>query len=294
MEWSVEFDRAVRVGDPRAVIEFVRTTVSEYGLQRIMEETTALPDAEQWALNECLWEGIAKQVGSGDDLYALGELLQNSPAYKGEAAIALRAAREKGCAAATAALADILLWLGHKDEGRELAREAIVRRLPNWQDAAAALAYDEVDANLTNESTIAALEDVLSVIDRDSSDDNRKAAEDYAVVLAKGLRSLGKIVDARTVLEREIGLGNVYAPIVLGNLLAEEFDDDDGAKLAYERGLQMGDGFSAYNLSTLYASQGDEVAARHYLMVAASMGDEWAIRRIDENEGSDPDDSTSK
>ena len=95
----------------------------------------------------------------------------------------------------------------------------------------------------------------------------------YGVTLSKLLVEQGRYDEARELLERLVEGGEYGAAIRLGNLLDAQFGDTSAAEHAYLKGVESGDGFSAFNLAILRHGKGDFEAAEYYRTIARAMGD---------------------
>jgi tetratricopeptide (TPR) repeat protein len=85
------------------------------------------------------------------------------------------------------------------------------------------------------------------------------------------LRSTGRSVEARWVLERGAKLGEAVCWLPLGNLYADELGDVESAEEAYRAGIEAGDSFCHHNLGVLLADRGDlEGAVEHFREGAAA------------------------
>ena len=99
------------------------------------------------------------------------------------------------------------------------------------------------------------------------------ASLNYGVTLSKLLEMQGRYDEERLLLV-DLVEGGVYgAAIRLGNLLDGRFADVSAAEEAYGKGIDSGDGFSAFNLAILRWRAGDFAGAAHYRKIARSMGD---------------------
>ncbi|GAB3599110.1 hypothetical protein GCM10027408_18220 [Microbacterium tumbae] len=99
----------------------------------------------------------------------------------------------------------------------------------------------------------------------------------FGIEYAHGLIRLHRFEEARALLNRLINAEECGAAIMLANLLRDEFDDESSAEVAYRRGVEEGDAFSAYNLALMLRRQGRDDESSIYLRRARRMGDmsEW-------------------
>ncbi|WP_142206565.1 tetratricopeptide repeat protein [Subtercola boreus] len=79
-----------------------------------------------------------------------------------------------------------------------------------------------------------------------------------------------------------VAAGNLMCMLPLANRLAEQ-GDRDAAEQLYRRAFQLGDAYSAWNLSLLFEREGREEEAASWLWKAAQAGDEDAVRALAED-----------
>lgn len=94
------------------------------------------------------------------------------------------------------------------------------------------------------------------------------------------LRSTGRSVEARWVLERGAKLGEAVCWLPLGNLYADELGDVESAEEAYRAGIQAGDTFCHHNLGVLLADRGDLEGAVEQFHLGAASGDTLAAEAL--------------
>jgi tetratricopeptide (TPR) repeat protein len=99
------------------------------------------------------------------------------------------------------------------------------------------------------------------------------------------LRSTGRSVEARSVLERGAKLGEAVCWLPLGNLYADELHDVESAEEAYRAGIQAGDTFCHHNLGVLLTERGDLEGAIEQFRLGADSGDALAAEALRELEG---------
>jgi Flp pilus assembly protein TadD len=112
-----------------------------------------------------------------------------------------------------------------------------------------------------------------------------RADATFAIDLARALGLQSRLNEAIETLDR---LGPPADPrkwLVLGNLY-EEVEELGRAKRAYQRGITLGDPFSAYNLAGVLVREGDRAGAAKWIKWAAERGDDAAIRRLQSEEWS--------
>jgi Flp pilus assembly protein TadD len=109
-----------------------------------------------------------------------------------------------------------------------------------------------------------------------------QAAEpEFVVDLADALIDLGRTHDAERVLVEASALGNVCAPLSLGNLREKEGRFDE-AEHAFRRGIELGDLNSEFNLAHVLWTTGRTEEATSWLQSAAQQGDHLASRKLTE------------
>lgn len=96
------------------------------------------------------------------------------------------------------------------------------------------------------------------------------------------LRSTGRWIEARWVLERGAKLGESVCWLPLGNLYADEMGDVESAEEAYRAGIQAGDTFCHHNLGVLLADRGDLEGAVEQFRLGAASDDALAAEALRE------------
>jgi tetratricopeptide (TPR) repeat protein len=94
------------------------------------------------------------------------------------------------------------------------------------------------------------------------------------------LRSTGRSVQARRVLERGAKLGEAVCWLPLGNLYADDLGDVESAEEAYRAGIAAGDTFCHHNLGVLLADRGDLEGAVEQFRAGAATGDALAAEAL--------------
>lgn len=95
--------------------------------------------------------------------------------------------------------------------------------------------------------------------------------------LADLLLAVGRVDEAREVLEQGALRGESAAWVPLGNLYRDQLGDAVAARAAYLAGIEAGDLHAHHNLGVLLLTDGaDRQAAIEHLTVAADGGDELA------------------
>jgi len=225
----------------------------------------AEPDALAW------WTTIAHSENStvglfnlGGGLCAVGEL------ELGAAALELAAA--EGDIDALFMLGECELWMGRTEHGREHLRQVVALGGDHMRSAAGVLGFSLFDTDgRTDEEVI----DLMTLAGAEELE--------FPVNLATLFEQVGRRPEALAILEREMSNGNDRAPIVLGNILSEDPNGHAEAEAAYRVGIELGDAYSAFNLSMLLDDQGRNEDSRRWLQYAADHGDEKAQSRLAES-----------
>jgi tetratricopeptide (TPR) repeat protein len=188
----------------------------------------------------------------------------------GDVTGAMRAYREAartGDSNGALALAFLLKERGEPEEADQMARQAL--------DAGNRAAAGVLASWAWNRTLDPTLEPAL-----------RAGAERYPAAradLAELLRSTGRAVEARSVLERGAKLGERELWLPLGNLYGDELRDQAAAEQAYLSGIAAGDSYCHHNLGLLLAERGDVDGAEEQFRLGASAGDQKAaaaLRRL--------------
>lgn len=210
------------------------------------------------------WRKIADSDSIGDSLYNLGAYVWAEENELLGIAI-LRCADESGSDEASAALGEALVWMQQPADAKTPLEKAIEKRTGDWRRAAGFLGsvlLAESDSNIG---------EVIAFF-RIASESGSRHDDRFGVDFGKALIRGCFFEEAKNVLESESDVGNSLAPIALGNLLQDHFGDNHGADLAYRRGLELGDGHSAYNLSLLLKMTGSMAESAQMLRRAAKLG----------------------
>lgn len=180
--------------------------------------------------------------------------------HKLEAVDILRVAIDAGSTPALEVIGDALDWLG-----------AYAQAIPYLQRARAeGIGYQTWIAGLLGHAR-------REMGDRgdDVHDLLREGAServDFGVDFAHSLLERNAFEEARTLLRRLVEQNVPGSHIMLGNLLDDEFDDPEGAAVAYLGGIAGGDSHSAYNLGILHHHRGAPEKSAHYLALARKKG----------------------
>jgi tetratricopeptide (TPR) repeat protein len=94
------------------------------------------------------------------------------------------------------------------------------------------------------------------------------------------LRSTGRSVEARWVLERGAKLGEAVCWLPLGNLYADDLGDVESAEEAYRAGIAAGDTFCHHNLGVLLVDRGDLEGGVEQFRLGAASGDTLAAEAL--------------
>jgi tetratricopeptide (TPR) repeat protein len=100
--------------------------------------------------------------------------------------------------------------------------------------------------------------------------------------LADLLRTTGQLAEARAVLEEGVRRGEVASMLPLGNVYAEDLDQDALAELTYRRAIDAGDMHCHHNLGVLLERRGDAHAAEMHYRLGADAGDALALRSLND------------
>lgn len=230
------------------------------------EATRRWPEAEAEDVEG--WADLVDPDDRESSLYNLAIALWNVGEH--EASVrAFRQSLDSGCEEARIYLAESLVYLDRPLEARPELRQIIAAGGAAGERAAGLLGEDLFATDGRTD------EEVLNLLARGSS-----VGREVAVAYARVLREHGRLDEAVHLLRDESAEGNDLAAIVLGNMLWDDLDDATGAEAAYLRGIELGDAFSAYNLSLLLEGQGRAEESQKWLAYAAGHGDELAKARL--------------
>jgi len=189
-------------------------------------------------------------------------------------------------------LSDVFVETGDLDRAAEVLWIAI-----NAGERRALLDLATVEARRGNEKSAEA---VYQRARREGVPGAQEAWEGHADELrierAIRLRERGAAGEARDMLIPLVERGVFGAAIVLGNVLGDDLGDQAGARDAYQRGIESGDAYSAFNLGLSFCGSGDRIEAERYFSLAREMGDETEPPDLDEcgDGGSTHDAHTSR
>ncbi|MHC9046105.1 hypothetical protein ACYX8G_16090 [Microbacterium saperdae] len=206
-------------------------------------------------------EAIRGEAAEAEAVYVLATEYWSVSEHKLEAVDILRVAIDAGSAPALEVIGDALDWLG-----------AYEQAIPYLQRARAeGIGYQAWIAGLLGHARREL---------RDRGDDVHEllregASEhvEFGVDFAHSLLERDALEEARTLLRRLVEQNVPGSHIMLGNLLDDEFDDPEGAAVAYLGGIAEGDSHSAYNLAILHHHQGNVDESDHFRRIAREMGD---------------------
>lgn len=253
---------AWKVGDRRAFASALLTLANDPEKVRAVARAVALP------FNLLL--DVARYADVGDALESIGVLIFNEGGREREAIPYLLDAAEAGVSDAIGRLGDCLHWMGEFDEAIPWLERAIDQR-----DEMS----DFLSSYLSTPVLVGRLGEALLAVGRDRDRALgllRSAAEtvpESGVLLAHEVLKDGEIEEARRLLVQSLEAGSREAPLLLGNLLSDEFDDTAGAMWAYRVGIERGDAHSAYNLAVDLADEGAVTEALELFATARRMGD---------------------
>jgi tetratricopeptide (TPR) repeat protein len=211
-------------------------------------------------ISEEALDAIEDTEDDGEALYNLAGALWGQSGGELEAIEVFRQSLELGYLDAALALGESLLWMGDHEQAAKFLTLTFDDQLlaTPWRDG---LLGDALRRG-------GAMEEALPYLRRGYASN----AAAFGVPLAETLLALSADDDAHEVLVKLVN-ENVYgAAILLGNLL-EERGDHLGAINAYRRGVDQGDGFSAFNLGLVYHELGDTDSASEAFRRARQMGD---------------------
>jgi tetratricopeptide (TPR) repeat protein len=211
-------------------------------------------------ISEEALQAIQDTEDDGEALYNLAGALWGQSGGELEALEVFRQSLELDYLDAALALGESLLWMGDHEQATTFLKLTLDDQL---LDAARrdGLLGDALHRAGT-------LEEALPYLRRGYVSN----AAAFGLPLAETLLALGADDEAHETLVKLVN-ENVYgAAILLGNLL-EERDDHRGAINAYRRGVEQGDGFSAFNLGLVHHHLGDTESASEAFRRARQMGD---------------------
>lgn len=240
------FATAADLGSPTAAFNLGNTLAK---LGRSVEAVTAYESALAGGETDA-WLNL------GDVLQDVGDLAGAMHAYRRAAAA--------GDSTGSVALAFCLREQGEPLEAMTVARTA-------------------AESGNERARAVVACWDWCSTLDPSLEPELREGAEHFPSAradLGDLLRSTGRVVEAREVLERGTGCGEVECWLPLGNLLSDELGDDEGAEVAYRNGIAAGDTFCHNNLGVLLEEKGDERGAEEQFRLGMAAGDTLAERSL--------------
>jgi len=176
---------------------------------------------------------------------------------------------DRGSKESKLALGISALWVGSDARGLESLNSLVGSNDQVGALAAAALGRYQVQTDQVTPTTVELLARGVTVDD------------DYVPELAEAYLKLDRQDDAINLLTEQSAAGNPVAPIVLGNIYEDLVGDDELAEKAFRRGVELNDAYSAYNLAALLDKGGRVSESRRALKLAARMGDERAVRRLE-------------
>lgn len=249
----------------KSLVESLEPIWRQYGARNFLQAARRSGLSDEFPLTKDDWEGVLESDTS-IGLFNLGVSVWRVDGEEELALCVLREAADAGAPGAEGVLGEGLYWLERFDEARVRLERSVHTRDGVWRRSAGLLGelYWVVDGD--------ASESVVELLSTGASE-----WEDFALPLSEVLRERGEYQEAARVLRRAIEHGDDTAAISLGNLLWDEIGDLRGAEQAYEKGIQMGDSHSAFNLHLLLEQEGRTEASGAALEKAAAMGDERAL-----------------
>lgn len=175
---------------------------------------------------------------------------------------ALKEAAGRGSVEAVGAVGRALLWMGDAASAREWLERAL--EAENCDSP-------HIRGDLGEALWALSAEDAPRIEGLLQS--GMSASSHYGITLSKLLDEQGRFEEERLLLEELVHSDEYGAAIRLGNLLDAQFGDASAAEGAYSKGIESGDGFSAFNLAILRRKKGDPDGAAYYRTVARSLGD---------------------
>lgn len=252
-------------GSLTALVESLEAIWRKSGARDFLQAARGSGLSDEFPLSKDEWEGVLESDTS-IGLFNLGVSVWRVDGKEELALSALREAAEAGATGAQGVLGEYLHWLERYDEARVRLERSVETRDGVWRRSAGLLGqlYWIVDGD--------ASESVVELLSAGALE-----WDDFALPLSEVLRERGDYQEAAQVLRRAVENGDDTATIRLGNLLWDEVGDLLGAERAYEKGIQMGDSHSAFNLHLLLEQEGRTEASGAALEKAAAMGDERAL-----------------
>jgi cytochrome c-type biogenesis protein CcmH/NrfG len=141
-------------------------------------------------------------------------------------------------------LADYLVWQRSDDRAEQVLLDVLTRSPAN--DRARGMLGRLYFENLGRTDDF-----VRTLLQADVSDSRS------SIALAKLLTERGEFKIACDFLQQRADAGEQWAPLLLGNLLDSQFNDQRRAADAFTRGVELGDVFSATNLGLMLLEHGD-------------------------------------
>jgi len=249
-----EFRELIRRGDflgSVRVLRAIASSVPAAELARSYYETFAVESIDS----------IVNAADEGEALYLLGMEFWDAADWKFAAIDVFRSAVEKGSERALEAIGDFLDWLGAYEEAIPFLERAREKGIGKSTWIAGLLGHARQHLGDSSRE----VEELL----REGASEHSEFGVDYVNLL----RARGAFDDAIPLLRDLVAKDVPGSPIILGNLLDDEFDDPKGAIDAYQRGIEQGDSHSAYNLAILYRNRGAVALAAKFRRIAQEMGD---------------------